>query len=425
MSSGYQGTKNLLKKVLPMPANSLNREFSSLREGLSKVSNQGNLLTQSIQQLDKHQADTKNLLSQRIDKLQKRVEQLDQIISNHLVEEKRFKESLTKKIARIEGRTTPLVLWSRECERNVVKENWGDVTAQEDFAEKFIKLTKGLDSKSVQAIIRILLRQKAFLNSDEKSLNLFTRAEQEEIRLLRENFNSEILKLSDNIFAYRNYLLPINHFESSVFYFKHGIDEVETLDKVKGKTVIDVGGFIGDSVLIFNELNPKRIYTFEASPENFELMQQTLKLNDVKNVIAEKVALGAERGTCTLHMAESGTTTINRPGLNYTGDLEVSVITLDDYVTEHGINDIGLIKVDIEGGEPHFLEGAKQTICSQKPILLLSIYHNAHDFFELKPLVESWNLGYKFKIHKPTFGSASGETLLIAEVVNKEIVIQS
>ena len=92
------------------------------------------------------------------------------------------------------------------------------------------------------------------------------------------------------------------------------------------------------------------------------------------------------------------------------------VTTLDDYVKEHPM-EIGLIKVDIEGGEPDFLAGAKKTICEQKPILLLSIYHNAHDFYELKPLLESWGVGYRFRIHKPVFVSATGETLLLAEVV--------
>lgn len=47
-----------------------------------------------------------------------------------------------------------------------------------------------------------------------------------------------------------------------------------------------------------------------------------------------------------------------------------------------------------------FLKGAKETICTQKPAMLLSIYHQASDYFGIKPLIESWNLGYTFKIHK-------------------------
>lgn len=307
------------------------------------------------------------------------------------------------------------VYWSNEFERRIVRENWGDVAARPDFAEKFVRLTAGMDSQSTETIIRILIRQKQYLGSEVKALDIFTRAEQEELRLLRENFTSEIIKLSDHLFAYKNYLLPINHFESSVFYFKHGIAQLQTRDRVGGKAIIDVGGFIGDSVLVLSELSPSTIYTFEAVPDNFMLLQKTMELNHIENVVAENLALGAESGSITVHVNGSGSTPIQRPGMDYKEDIEVPVTTLDEYVKKHGI-DIGLIKVDIEGGEPAFLQGAKQTICQQKPILLISIYHNAHDFFELKPLIESWGLGYRFSIHKPTFGSVTGEALLIAEI---------
>jgi hypothetical protein len=38
------------------------------------------------------------------------------------------------------------------------------------------------------------------------------------------------------------------------------------------------------------------------------------------------------------------------------------------------------------------------------------------DFFNITPLIESWNLGYEFKIWKPLNGKIIGETMLIAEV---------
>ena len=284
-----------------------------------------------------------------------------------------------------------------------------------NFAEKFQRLISGMDDASIQIIVRILARQKKYLNTESNTLDLFTREEQENLRLLKENFTDDILKISEDIYAYRHYFLPINHFEASVFYYSHGIDSLKTGHRVKGKTIIDVGGFIGDSVLVLSELYPHQIYTFEAEPKNYALLQKTLELNHLLNVKAENVALGAEKGTTSLYVGGSCSTTIERPGLAYSEDITVPVIRFDDYVEENNICDIALIKVDIEGGEPDFLAGAKMTICTQKPILLLSIYHNAHDFFELKPLIESWNVGYKFSIHKPTLPSATGEVLLIAE----------
>ena len=250
----------------------------------------------------------------------------------------------------------------------------------------------------------------------QTELDLFTREEQEELRLLNENFNQEIFKVSEDLFVYRNYLLPINHFEASVFYYRHGLDEVQTLDRVKGKVILDIGGYIGDSVLVLSELGPKVIYSFEADPENFELMQKTIALNGIRNAVPIMCALGDHEGIGMFHRGGSSSGAVYREGIEYTDEFEVPLTTLDSFVEEHPM-EIGLIKVDIEGGEPYFLKGAKKTICEQRPILLLSIYHNAHDFFELKPLLESWNLGYRFHIHKPTFASTTGETLLIAEIM--------
>ena len=63
-----------------------------------------------------------------------------------------------------------------------------------------------------------------------------------------------------------------------------------------------------------------------------------------------------------------------------------------------------------------FLKGAKETIIEQKPAMLISLYHKYSDFFDIKPLLESWNLGYKFKFIKPIDHNVSGETALYCEV---------
>ena len=62
------------------------------------------------------------------------------------------------------------------------------------------------------------------------------------------------------------------------------------------------------------------------------------------------------------------------------------------------------------------LWGAAETLRTQKPTLLISIYHNSDDFFKIKPLIEAMNLGYRFKIRHPVIGSVLRETILIAEL---------
>ena len=307
------------------------------------------------------------------------------------------------------------IYWAYGFEWKWQRERWGDVTAQSDFPEKFVRLTSGLDAESCKTVIRIIKRTEQIVNAKKPLLDFFTSEEQEELRRLRDNFHSEILQVSDGLFAWRNYLLPTSHFEASVFWCRHGLSTLKTLDTVKGKTIIDAGGYVGDSVLIFQELEASAIYTFEPVPENFARLKRTLELNHIANAVPENIALGAESGAATMSVAGSGSSIKKEDAARQGERVTVPMRALDDYARERSLQ-VGLIKTDLEGAEMDFLAGAKRTICGQKPILLISIYHTARDFFEIKPLIESWNLGYRFSVYHPTIGSASLETLLIGEV---------
>ena len=176
-----------------------------------------------------------------------------------------------------------------------------------------------------------------------------------------------------------------------------------------------MGGFIGDSLLVLKPLTNRRIYSFEPVRENFEIMKQTVQLNHMENVILENAALDAFVGEKTIIKAGSSSSFYENSVVQTCGNEVVQTNTLDNYIKDKDI-DIGLIKVDVEGDEQAFLAGARKAIEHFRPVLLLSIYHNADDFFDIKPLIESWRLGYKFRIHKPLDYSVSREVLLIAEV---------
>ena len=212
-------------------------------------------------------------------------------------------------------------------------------------------------------------------------------------------------------------MLPIRHFESSVFYHKHSIKELTTLDKVRQKDIIDVGGFIGDSALVFSDFTDKKIYSFEPSVENFEFMKKTIELNNLTNVVPVNIALGDKVSEILSICGNSSCVSIAPPPSGtLSSNTAIEATTLDNFVAKNNI-EVGLIKVDIEGYEQKFLKGAENTIKNQKPVLLISIYHSLDDFLHIKPIIESWNLGYTFRIIKPK-ESYFLETLLVAEVLN-------
>jgi FkbM family methyltransferase len=229
-----------------------------------------------------------------------------------------------------------------------------------------------------------------------------------------DSHSSHILQLSEDVFAYGKYLLPINIISTTVFYYRHFVDRLKHIERLRDKNIIDVGAGIGDSLLILSEYTDKDVHCFEPSTQSFESLSKTIELNSIKNVVCNKFALGSKEDTIALTMEGDFSTCCDKNSSDVNTE-EVQVRTLDNYVKENNLH-VGLIKVDVEGFEQEFLKGAKETICSQKPTLLLSIYHNAKDFFEIKPLIESWNLGYKFKIVKPYDKSIIIDTTLIAEV---------
>ncbi|OBV29267.1 SAM-dependent methyltransferase [Helicobacter sp. CLO-3] len=238
---------------------------------------------------------------------------------------------------------------------------------------------------------------------------------EKEIQMLEtiKDFRTKIYELSPNVYYYNGYFLPANQFETSVFLYKHGMHTLRTLDKIKQKDIIDVGGFIGDSAIVFQEFTNKTIHTFEAVSSHYELLLKTLELNNATRIKPVKKALGSVPSMAEINIQGIGSSMV----INYGQTKEaVEIITLDSYVKENNV-EVGFIKVDIEGFEMEFIKGAKETICTQKPAMLISIYHQASDFFDIKPLLESWNLGYKFYIYHPCEGSISEETALFCEVV--------
>ena len=286
-----------------------------------------------------------------------------------------------------------------------------------DLEKCYINLIDALDGESKKTVSMIHNRLDKISKSAAKSINLYTQKEKDELRRQDEYLRSNRFQLSDTCFSTGEFLLPVEYFDRTVFFDLHCKNEINNLNKTLNKCIIDAGAYIGDSALVLSKWTQKNIYCFEAMSKNFELLTKTIKMNNIENAVPVKLALGDKAGKLKFHYFDySSTCSVNNQADVETEDVEV--VTLDDYVCENNL-DVGLIKVDIEGSEQMFLQGAKKTICEQRPILLISIYHKPEDFYYIKPEIERWNLGYTFKIHKPISKSVIIGTVLIAETDKK------
>lgn len=327
----------------------------------------------------------------------------------HLLEETATNRDLLKQLS-MEKR-----LYNNQFEYDYLQNHgFFQAVTSGDLMYRYMRLVTDLDEESIETVNQILTRIQIMEKSRVLPLDIYNDEEKKMFTFLEREFSREVLKLSDNCYTYKQYRLPVNHFEPCVFFDKHGITQLSAIRNwmIQGD-IIDAGGFIGDSVLVLAPYTNKKVYTFEPVKENFELLKKTMELNDITNVVCENMALGEQCGTAIFSTQSFGSCRTDSVG---EGTEKAPVITLDEYVREHHLQ-VGLIKTDLEGMEQDFLMGAKETITTQKPALLLSMYHNDRDFFGLKPLLESWDVGYHFKVFKGLDYGICLETMLVAEVL--------
>lgn len=171
------------------------------------------------------------------------------------------------------------------------------------------------------------------------------------------------------------------------------------LDQMKpGATFVDVGANIGIySLHASRRLGISgRIHAFEPTQETFKILSTNIRVNRLGNIQTNKLALADKIGTLYL-VAEgrpaSNSTSINTPCAS--SAISIEATTLDEYRKSQLGMKVDFIKVDIEGGERAFFEGARKTLLEDKPLILFESMHTGPEFPEREVLRE---LGYKMHI---------------------------
>jgi FkbM family methyltransferase len=145
-----------------------------------------------------------------------------------------------------------------------------------------------------------------------------------------------------------------------------------------GMTVLDVGGHAGVyAMTAARAVGPTgRVITFEPSARERARLASHLRLNRIRNVTIEPLAVGSTAGTVDLHVADGADTGFNslRPQPGHPAHAtSVAMCTLDDYVARAAIAHVDFVKMDIEGGERDALVGAAALFRRDRPVLLCEI----------------------------------------------------
>ena len=158
-----------------------------------------------------------------------------------------------------------------------------------------------------------------------------------------------------------------------------------------GWTVIDIGAGIGDfAIYVAREHPNSHVYACEPFPESFALLQENLKLNEVENVIALEVAIGAKSGPMTLATTGESvqhTTTHSPVSGKARSAIQVQGLSLDDLFQTNGLTHCDFLKMDCEGGEFEILFNASQATLERIRHICLE-YHDGFTRFSHTDLVD-------------------------------------
>ena len=127
-----------------------------------------------------------------------------------------------------------------------------------------------------------------------------------------------------------------------------------------------------------------RVFSFEPSEREFRRLVQHIVLNrlsvvtPVRQVVADNIGpfdvriasrphAGQNTIASSFGYASVGTERIDR----------VDGVTLDSFVTAHGLDRVDLVKVDVEGAERAVLAGARDLLRVQRPLWILEVVPEA------------------------------------------------
>ncbi len=167
--------------------------------------------------------------------------------------------------------------------------------------------------------------------------------------------------------------------------------DLDILTNLKDETFVDVGAYCGETVMdfvrCFGSDCYKKIYCYEITPYVIEKMKDNLK--GYSNIEIANKAVGDGKGKVFL---DKNSTSDSANQVCSTGSVEIEQVSLDEDIKDK----ISMIKMDIEGGEQCALRGCTDHIIKDYPNLMISVYHNNTDIFEIPRMIENIRDDYKF-----------------------------
>lgn len=169
--------------------------------------------------------------------------------------------------------------------------------------------------------------------------------------------------------------------------------------KPKGR-VLDIGAQSGFYSLLLSRLvgSEGMVFAFEPLPANFRILEENVRLNNIRNVTIRPEAVSEQSGKIRFEFPHEEPSLVAGPIIegDDLGTFQVPSVSVDDFVRETG-HSIQFIKMDVEGAETAVLRGAVQSLKDFHPPMIIELHSDVSQKGPHPAILLLETLGYRME----------------------------
>jgi len=156
------------------------------------------------------------------------------------------------------------------------------------------------------------------------------------------------------------------------------------------KNIIDIGANIGNHTVVYSNFTNGTVYSFEPQKEIYDILLKNISINKCDNVKAFNFGISDKEDTFFMNATYESPNNFGSFSIieqNSQSGIMVECKPIDSF----NIENVGFVKIDVEGHELNVLKGITSLLTRDRPNLIIEIWDHALITYETFDFLKSIN----------------------------------